>query len=317
MKLIINIPAFNEEEKITETIKRIPRKFEGIDSVLIQVIDDGSKDKTVQLAKEAGADFVYLHQVNRGVGVAFRTAVEKALENGADILVTIDADGQFDPQDITKIIQPILSGEADMTSADRFGYKKVRNMPKAKYYLNRIAAWIIGGFMNCPIKDLTCGFRGYNRETMLRLNLPGAFTYTQEVIIDVLGKNLKIKWVPVEVTYFENRKSRVVKNIYKYMNNSGKIILKAVRDVRPMKFFGIPALLLILLSLGFFVYFGFLYFQDFKITPYRNYLIAAITLLLVGLQFLVFALIADMVKSGRKLTEDLMYLVKAEKYKKQ
>jgi glycosyltransferase involved in cell wall biosynthesis len=316
MKLVINLPAFNEEEKIGETIKRIPRKIEGVDEVFVQVINDGSKDNTAQAAKDAGADFVFSHDVNRGIGVTFRTATEKALENGADIMVNIDADGQFNPNDIAQIIAPILNGEVDMTSADRFGEHKAKNMPMAKYYLNRFAAWIIGGFMNYPIKDLTCGFRGYNRETLLRLNLPGAFTYTQEVIIDALGKDLKIKWIPVEVTYFEGRKSRVVRSIYRYVNNSAKIILKAVRDVRPMKFFGIPGLFLIIIALAVFVYFIFLYSQDFKISPYRNYLIFSISSFLIGLQFLVFALIADMIKSNRKLTEDLMYMMKTEKYKK-
>jgi glycosyltransferase involved in cell wall biosynthesis len=316
MKLVINLPAFNEEEKIGETIKRIPATISGIDDVFIQVIDDGSKDQTAQKAREAGAHFVFSQKVNRGIGVTFRTAVECALENGADILVNMDADGQFNPNDIQKIIAPILSGEADMVSADRFGDAEAKDMPKAKYHLNKIAAWIIGRFMNYPIKDLTCGFRAYNRETMLRLNLPGGFTYTQEVIIDALGKNLKIKWVPVVVTYFAERKSRVVKSIYNYVSNSGRIILKAVRDVRPMKFFAWPATILILASLGFFTYFGVMYFQTFKITPYRNVLLLAVTLLIIGTQFLVFALIADMIKSNRKLTEDQMYLLKKDKYRK-
>jgi glycosyltransferase involved in cell wall biosynthesis len=315
-RLIVNLPAFNEEEKIAQTIKRIPRQIERIDEVFVQVIDDGSKDNTAEAARQAGADFVFSHDVNRGIGVTFRTAATKALENGADIMVNMDADGQFDPQDISKIITPILNGEADMVSADRFGDKETKDMPKAKYYLNRVAAYITGKFMNYPIKDLTCGFRGYSKETLLRFNLPGGFTYTQETIIDAIGKNLKIKWVPVVVTYFEGRKSRVVKSIFNYVKNSGKIILQAVRDVRPMKFFGIPALILILISFAVFAVFFFFYFQEFKITPYRNYLILGITLLLVGLQFLVFALIADMVKNSRKLTEDLMYLVKSEKYKK-
>lgn len=316
MKLVINLPAYNEEEKIAQTIKRIPHTLTGIDEVFIQVIDDGSKDKTTKEARKGGADFVFSHDGNKGIGITFRTAVEKALENGADIMVNIDADGQFNPDDIKKIIAPILNGKADMVSADRFGNHKAKNMPAAKYYLNRFAAWLIGWFMNYPIKDLTCGFRAYSRETLLRLNLPGAFTYTQEVIIDALGKNLKIQWVAVEVTYFQERKSRVVKSIYKYVNNSTRIILKAVRDVRPMKFFGIPSLLMIIASLGFFIYFLSLYFNDFKITPYRNFLLAGITLLIVGIQFLIFALMADMIKSNRKLTEDLMYLIKKDRYEK-
>jgi len=316
MKLVVNIPAFNEADKIRETIKKIPRNISGVDEIFIQVIDDGSRDNTAEIAKEAGADFVHLHRVNRGIGITFRTAVEKALRNGADIMVNIDADGQFDPNDIPKIINPILSGEVDMVTADRFSEGTAKNIPWSKNMLNRLAAWIIGKFMNTKIHDLTCGFRAYSRELLLRLNLPGDFTYTQEVIIDALGKNMKIKWVPVEVKYFQERKSRVVRSVYRYVNNSFKIILKAIRDVRPMKFFGIPGLTLVLLSIIIFIIFLSLYLQNFEITPYRNYVFLSVILFLVGLQFIVFALIADMIKSNRKLTEDLMYQMKKEKYRK-
>lgn len=316
MKLVINIPAYNEEEKIAQTIRRIPGEFSGISEVFVQVHDDGSQDKTMEKAREAAADAVYSNVVNRGIGINFRNSVEKALENGADIMVNIDADGQFDPDDISKLLAPILNGEVDMVSADRFGEHRAKNMPKAKYWLNRLAAWIIGRFMGVKINDLTCGFRAYNKETLLRLNLPGAFTYTQETIIDALGKNLKLKWVPVEVTYFADRKSRVVKSISKYVGNSFRVILRAIRDVRPMRFFGVPGSILILIGLGLFGYFLTQYFQELKITPYRNYLIASIALFLIGLQFIIFAFIADMIKTNRRLNEDQMYLYRKEKYKK-
>ena len=317
MKLVVNIPAFNEEEKIAQTIKRISRNFSGIDEVFVQVIDDGSKDNTVAVSKEAGADFVFSHNTNRGIGVTFRTAVEKALENGADIMVNIDADGQFDPEDIEKIARPVISNEVDMVSADRFSKNTAKNIPLVKNLLNRLAAKVIGIFMNENIADLTCGFRSYNRELLLRLNLPGDFTYTQEVIIDALGKNMKVKWVPVKVEYFAERKSRVVRSIYKYVNNSFKIILKAIRDVRPMKFFGIPGVFLILLSIiDFAIFFYFYFSHNLQITPYKNYIFLGAILFLVGMQLVVFALIADMIKSGRKLTEDQTYLIKKEKYKK-
>ncbi len=316
MRLIINIPAFNEEKNIGDTIRKIPRAFEGITEVLIQVVDDGSIDKTVAVSKEAGADFIVSHRVNRGIGKTFRTSVENALENGADIMVNIDADGQFDSNDIGKLIGPLLDGSADLVTADRFSDHKAENIPFLKDTLNRFAARIIGSFMNAPISDLTCGFRAYSRETLLRLNLPGAFTYTQEVIIDALGKDLKVLWVPVKVTYFAGRKSRVVKSIGKYIRNSGKIIMKAVRDVRPLKFFGIPGLALIIFSLLTFAWFLGLYLQDYKITPFRNYLLVAITLFLIGLQFFVFALVADMIRSNRKITEEIFYILKKERYER-
>lgn len=314
MRLIVNIPAYNEEEKIGQTIKRIPRSFEGISEVLVQVIDDGSKDRTIEVSREAGADLVYANGVNRGIGKTFRHAVERALENQADIMVNIDADGQFDPTDIEKLIRPILNQTADMVSADRFTESSAENIPWIKSVLNRFAARLIGGFMNTVIPDLTCGFRAHSRETLLRLNLPGDFTYTQEVIIDALGKNLKLTFVPVTVTYFADRQSRVVKSVFGYINNSFRIILKAVRDVRPMKFFGIPGLILMFISVGLFTAFLVHYFQDWKITPYRNYLIASLATFVIGLQFFVFALMADMIKTNRRLTEDMMYFAKKEKY---
>lgn len=316
MKLIINLPAFNEAEKIGETIKRIPRTFEGIDEVVVHVIDDGSTDDTINVAKKAGADFVFPNGVNRGLGKTFRHAVERALENGADIMVNMDADGQFNPNDIPKIIGPILAQQVDIVSADRFGEEQVKNMPFIKNFLNQVAARIISWFMDTPIKDLTCGFRAYNRESLLRLNLLGDFTYTQETIIDALGKNLKIKWVPVEVTYFADRKSKMTKSIFKYIKNSTRLILKAVRDVRPMKFFGIPGVILMIVAIMAFVYFLFFYFQDFKISPYRNILFFSVTSFIIGLQFLILAFIADMIKSNRRLTEDQLYLTKKTIYKK-
>ncbi len=316
MRLIVNLPAFNEAEKIAETIQRIPRTVSGFNEVLVQVIDDGSTDNTIEEAKRGGADFVYTNGVNRGIGKTFRHAAERALENKADVMVNIDADGQFDPEDIKKLVMPILANEVDMVSADRFDHLAAENIPFVKNVLNRLAAKLIGSFMNVNIKDLTCGFRAYSRETLLRLNLPGDFTYTQETIIDALGKGLKIKWVPVAVTYYAGRKSRVVKTIWSYVNSSFRIIIRAIRDVRPMKFFGIPGLLLMLLGIVVFVVFLFWYFQALKITPYRNYLWTSGILFFIGLQFFVFALIADMIRSSRRLTEDLMYQLKKERYQK-
>ncbi len=326
MKLIVNIPAYNEEKDLGATIKKIKASFQldfyskagsVLTEKLIQVVDDGSTDNTASVAKEAGADLVVSYKPNRKLAYAFKQAVESSLENGADIMVNIDADGQFNPNDIPKLLTPILEGSYDMVIANRFSHLAAKNIPWIKSFLNRFAASVVGFFLNYKTEDLTCGFRAHNRETLLRFNLTNVnFTYTQETIIDAIGKNLKLKWVPIQVTYFADRKSKITKSIFKFVNNGFKIIIKAVRDVRPMKFFGIPALFLILISLGFFIYFGSLYFQDFKITAHRNYLLAGITLLLVGIQFLVFALIADMIKSNRNLTEEQMYLLKTEKYKK-
>ncbi len=314
MKLIINIPAYNEAEKIGETVRRIPRSFESINEVTVHVVDDGSSDHTARIAREAGADRVITHPRNMGLGKAFRTSVEAALEAGADIMVNIDADGQFDPNDIGTLIKPILSGKTDIVSADRFGERAAHNIPPIKDRLNRLAARLISGFLKTPIQDLTCGFRAYNRESLLRLSLLENFTYTQEVIIDAIGKGLKILWIPVTVTYFAERKSKMTKSVVNYIRQSSRIIVKAVRDVRPMKFFGIPGFTLIGIALLLFCVFLGFYVQDFKISPYRNYLFFSALFFIIGLQFVVFALLADMVKSSRRLLEEELYLTKKRFY---
>lgn len=317
MRLIINIPAYNEESVIGKTIKNMPRHYEGIDEVLIQVVDDGSSDRTAEVAKESGADFVLKHGINRRLGVMFATASENALREGADIMVNIDADGQFDSAEIQKLIDPVLQNQADMVVGDRFSQSSAKNIPWIKDFFNRLGASLVGSFLNVKTDDLTCGFRAHSRETLLRLNNPTGFTYTQETIIDAIGKNLRVLWVPVQVTYFADRKSKIVKSVYSFVNNSARIILKAVRDVRPMKFFGFPGLLLIGLGVIGFVTFLVQYFgSGFKVTPYLNYLLSSSIVFIIGIQLLIFAFIADMIKSNRKLTEDMMYQSRKERYQK-
>jgi glycosyltransferase involved in cell wall biosynthesis len=327
MRLIVNIPAYNEEDKICETIANIRESFalefytngkgKIIREKLIQVVDDGSVDKTYEKACASRADIIVSYKPNRRLAYAFKRAVESALENGADFMVNIDADGQFDPHDIPKLLTPILDGKSDMVIASRFGKYKAKDMPIVRNYLNRFAAKMVGFFLNSKTEDLTCGFRAHSRETLLRLNLTNLdFTYTQETIIDAIGKNLKLTWVPVTVTYFADREPKITKSIRKFVGNGFKIILKAVRDVRPLKFFGSPGFILIAISFLVFLVFLYHYFLTFQITTYRNYILLSFFLFVVGFQFLVFALIADMIKTNRKLTEEQMYFLKKEKYKK-
>lgn len=327
MRLIVNIPAYNEEKDIAQTIARIKKSFDGtfyahgpgkvFAEKLIQVVDDGSTDQTAQIAKDAGADIVVSYKPNRRLAYSFKQAVESALENGADCMVNIDADGQFDPEDIPKLLTPVLEKTHDMVIANRFGGIEAKDIPWIRKFLNRFAAGVVGYFLNIKTEDLTCGFRAHNRETLLRLNLVNVnFTYTQETIIDAIGKNLKLKWVPIKVTYFPDRDPKITKSIWKFVSNGFKIILKAVRDVRPMKFFGIPGLFLLGVSFALLIVFLSFYFQEFKITPYRNWLFLSALLFLVGLQSLVFAFIADMIRSNRLLTEEVLYTIKRKKYDK-
>lgn len=325
MKLIVNIPAYNEEKVIGKTIKSIRESFNDnfyekdlgkiFKEKLIQVVDDGSKDETAKVSKKAGADIVISYKPNRRLAYSFKRAVESSLDQKADLMVNIDADGQFNPNDIPSLLRPILEGQSDMVIASRFGKHRAENIPIVKETLNKLAAKLIGLFLNHKIDDLTCGFRAHNQEALLRLSLTNLnFTYTQETIIDAIGKNLKLEWVPVKVTYFDNRKSRIVKSVWQFVSNSTKIILKAIRDVRPLKFFGWPGVTFIMLGLIDFSYFLFHYFQEIKIRPYQNHIIFSSVMILLGIQLLVFALIADMIKSNRKITEDLIYQNRIRRY---
>lgn len=324
MKLIVNIPAYNEEAVIGKTIKRIKVSFQNdfyksgkgklIKEKLIQVVNDGSKDKTVEISKQTGADIIVSHETNRKLGAVFASGVTSALKNQADFMVNIDADGQFDPEDIKKLLEPILDGQSDIVIANRFGSIKADKIPWIKNFLNQFAAKMISFFLSYKIKDLTCGFRAHSREALLRLNLTNNFTYTQETIIDAIEKNLKLQWVPVKVTYFADRESRIVKSLWKFIGNGFKIILKAIRDARPLKFFGVPAIFFILLSFVGYSWFLYNYFQEFKISPYINYIVFSSLFLLLGIQLLIFALVADMIKTSRKITEELSYQHKKSKY---
>jgi len=304
MKLIVNMPGYNEEKHIAKTIQRVPRQIDGIDEVLVQVIDDGSTDRTVEEAKRGGADIIISHDGNRGLGVMFRTMRQSAIDHKADILVNIDADGQFDPQDIKKIIKPLLEHTADIVIADRFSKSTAKNIPFIKDKLNRLGAWLVAKATGKPVVDLTCGFRAHNREALLRLSDPTGFTYTQETIIDAIGKNLKLTWVPVVVTYHKGRKSRVVKTIWKYVTSSARIIVRAFRDIQPMKFFAVPGLVFMAAAAAWFVIFG------------GKYPLTTLAFFLVGMQFLVFGLIADMIKASRQLNEEILYRLRRDELNK-
>lgn len=324
MKLIVNIPAYNEEAVIGKTIRGIKKNFQDdfyktgngkiIKEKLIQVVDDGSKDNTVAVSGKAGADIIVSHETNRRLGAVFSTAVSSALKNKVDFMINIDADGQFKAEDIPTLLEPVIKGEADMVMGNRFGGIKAKNMPLVRAFFNQFAVKVISFFLDYKISDLTCGFRAHSKEALLRLNLTNNFTYTQETIIDAIAKNLKLKWIPVQVTYFEDREAKITKSLWKFINNGFRIILKAIRDARPLKFFGGPALFFIILSIFGYGWFLINYFQNFKISPFLNYIIFSSISLILGIQLLVFALIADMIRSNRKTTEELSYQYKKNKY---
>ena len=239
MKLVVLVPAFNEEKNIENTIRSIPKKIFGIDEVKVLVVDDGSTDKTMDKAMNGGAYRVVSHRTNTGVGAAFMTGIRNAISMNADILVAVDADSQFDSNQIPELISPILNNQADVVIGSRFKEGKPKNIPRIKYLGNMIFTRIVSGLVQQKFTDTQTGFRAYSKKALLNISVVNDFTYTQEVLIDLKFKGLQITEVPITVKYDDKRKSRVVKNIYSYSSKVLAIITRTLVFHRPMFSFAI------------------------------------------------------------------------------
>jgi len=244
MKLVIVIPAYNEEDYIEKSILSIPRKINGIDLVEVLVVDDGSTDKTAEMALNGGANEVISHRRNMGVGAAFMTGIRNAILMNADVVVTIDADSQFDSKQIPELIVPILNHQLDCVIGSRFHSGVPKSIPRIKLLGNKIFSKIVSLLIGQKFSDTQTGFRAYSKEALLNISVVNDFTYTQEVLIDLKFKGLRIGEVPVSVLYNEGRKSRVVKNIFSYSIRALSIIIKTLTYHRPILSFGILGLIL-------------------------------------------------------------------------
>jgi len=241
MKLVVLIPAFNEEENIEKAIQSIPKKVLGIDEIKILVVNDGSTDNTMDVAMNAGAYRVVSHKTNHGVGAAFMTGIRNAISMNADIVVAVDADSQFDSNQMPELILPILNNQADVVIGSRFQKGKPKNIPKIKYFGNKIFTKIVSSLVQQKFSDTQTGFRAYSREALLNISVVSDFTYTQEVLIDLKFKGMQITEVPITVKYDDKRKSRVVKSIFKYSSKVLAIITRTLIFHRPMFSFAILA----------------------------------------------------------------------------
>jgi len=250
-KLLVAIPAYNEEDKIGEVVQNIPRKISGISKVHVLVIDDGSTDNTAKIAEDLGAE-VIKNYFNMGYGIAFGKGLQHALDNNFDLMVSIDGDAQFDPKDIPKLIKPIIENNADLVTASRFINKNYYpKMPLSKFWGNKLMSIFISRLVGKKFYDVSCGFRAYSQRTLLSLNLHGKFTFSQETIIDLSFKRLKIVEIPIKVKYFPSRISKISSNLFTYGINALKIILETYRDYKPFTFFSYISLFFFLISIFF------------------------------------------------------------------
>jgi glycosyltransferase involved in cell wall biosynthesis len=306
LKIAVVIPALNEEQNIAKVISAIP-SF--VDTVF--VINDGSTDNTVAEAKKEGAT-VISHSKNKGVGAAFNTGVQTILQNPHDVMVNMDGDGQFNPLDIEKLIQPILDKQAQFVTASRFKDKAFYpDMPKMKFWGNKRMALLISRLTKQKFFDVSCGFRAYTYDTLLRLNLFGSFTYTQESFLDLAFKNVEMAEIPIKVRGVrEHGKSRVASNLWKYAFNTSKIILRAFKDYKPLRLFGKLAILLFLIGLALAIFFFSNYFITGKFSPHLW--AGFLSGFLFGMSFLVtiLALISDILARMKRNQEQVLYLLK-------
>ncbi len=315
--ITIIIPALNEKATIATVIKQClnvldSNKF----ATSVIVIDDGSTDSTAQDAETAGA-IVVSHETNRGVGRAFKTGLEAAIRNGADIIVNIDADGQFNPEDIPALINPIVENKADFVTASRFKDPAlIPDMPKIKIWGNKMMSLIISQITGKRFHDVSCGFRAYSREAALRLNLWGDFTYTQESFIDLRIKGMRVEEVPLKIRgEREHGKSRVASNLFKYGIRSAKIILHSYRDYWPLKFFGFISLVFIIPGISFIL---FLLGHRIVSGHFSPHIWAGFTggfMVALGALILIVGLIGEMLKRIRLNQEMLLYYQKIQSFK--
>ncbi len=313
LNMVVLIPALNEEKTIASVIKEIPRKITGIAKVKVLVVNDGSTDRTVQKARQA--DKIVSHKGNKGLGVAFKTGIEEALRMGADIIVNIDADGQFNTNDIPKIIEPILAGRANMVTCSRFKDPKlVPEMPPIKKFGNDVFRKIINFFTKSNFTDTQCGFRAYSSEAALRLSLFAKFTYTQEVLIDLVHKGMRIEEIACKVKGERSGKSRVVKHWYSYGIKALLIIVRTLRDYKPLQFFGTIGT--VVFGTGFVTAFG-LWIRLMlihKVDPYMWAAYTSIIFMILGFLLIILALIADMLDRQRKIQEEALYLLRKKEF---
>ncbi len=307
MKLIIQIPCYNEEETLPITFSALPRQVPGFDTVEWLIIDDGSRDDTVRIAKENGVDHIVCHTRNQGLARAFMTGLEACLLHGADVIVNTDADNQYNVDDIPALVAPILEGKADIVVGAR-PIDAIEHFSPGKKLLQKLGSWVVRIVSRTNIPDAPSGFRAISRDAAQRLMVFNDYTYTLETIIQAGQKNMSIMSVPVRVNE-DLRPSRLVKSIPAYIQRSIVTMLRIFIIYRPFRFFG--SICLVLSGTGLLIWLRFLYYYfTGRGQGHVQSVILAGVLLGMGFETFLVALLADILAANRKLLEDIRYAVK-------
>lgn len=315
MKLVVISICHNEADTVGELLDMVPERIAGVKKIEKWIIDDGSTDNTIEVAAAHGASVVR-DGAQKRLAFRFRESVDIALARGADVMVNIDGDLQFNPADIPKLVDPLVNNEADFVAADRFSdpatgkFRRPKNMPLGKYLGNRLGARVVSRLSRQEFHDVTCGFRAYNRRALYALNTDGTHTYTQESFQILAMKRLRISSVPVPVKYYPERKSRVVKNVVHYTAVSAVNILRSYRDFAPLRFFGRLGGIPFFLGLACLAFFAAHWVVTGRFSPYKFLGFAGIYLLTMGIIFWGLGLVADMLSRMLNNQEKILERVK-------
>ena len=308
VRLVVLVPALNEEKTVGDVIARIPHDIPGIDRVDVVVISDGSTDRTAAIAHEMGA-LVVRHPRPCGVGAAFQSGLRKAFELGADIVLNIDGDGQFSPEDIPKLVAPVVAGEADFVTASRFLDPALEpEMPKLKRWGNRQMSRLISFLTGSTYHDVSCGMRAYCRDAALSLSVVEPFTYTHEVFLHLSQKRMKILEMPIRIRgQREFGQSRVARSLVRYGFNTLKIITRFYRDYHPLRFFGGLCLACWLVAAPLFAICLWNYFAHGSFSPHRWAGFAGTVFGGCGIASLFMGVVGDMLHRQRVYLEEILY----------
>ena len=313
MKLIVQVPCLNEEASLPETLRAIPRSIPGIDRVEVLIVDDGSTDRTGEVARAHGADHVVRFTRHKGLAAAFMAGLDASLRLGADIIVNTDADNQYPGHEIPRLIAPILAGEADMVVGDR-GVAEVQHFSPTKRLLQRLGSWVVRKVSGTRVTDATSGFRAFTRDAALRINIVSEFTYTLESIIQAGKKKLAVAHLPIEAK--ETRPSRLFGSTWEYLKRSGATIVRIYAMYEPFRVFVVLGSVLLLggtvlgLRYAYFWWLG-------EIRGHLQSAILSVLLLILGFLTLQWGLMADLIASNRKLLEDLLYRVRKQELERE
>jgi glycosyltransferase involved in cell wall biosynthesis len=307
MKLIIQIPAFNEEATIAQALRDLPKKIEGITSIETLVIDDGSSDRTAEAARKAGASHILQLKSHRGLSAAFVAGIDAALRLGADIIVNTDADNQYQAADVARLVVPIIKGTAEVVIGDR-EVSKSPHMSGMKRLLQRLGSWTVGKASGLSVADVTSGFRAFSREAAMQINVFNPFTYTLETVIQAGNRNLGVQSVTVR-TNAPTRPSRLYSGVGTYMRKSIATIFRVYTLYRPLKTFFAIGSLLMLLGVAIGARFLWFYAQGERGGHIQSLILGAV-FLITGFHTWLIALLADLIAVNRRLTEDVLIRVK-------